>query len=1007
MLSRETIEIFPSPLAISEYIRKMGKEVYFNHTFYTFGKILLSLAAELLEERFITDFEKEVILKRICSKYFTGRKKSYFYSVFSKPGFIRDLKKSVKMLKKAAAGPEVLKAHMDNSAGKRLSLKRLSDFFSIYSEYTDFCRDYDDMGWLVVDALGKAEKPPLFLKGIKKIVVRPRYQLTNIQLKLLEVFAGRGIKVAVHFPCDESNAAFEANLPSSGYLKRMNSRNIRVEGTVSGDARYPSDLALAQKTLFSPAGSGIEAKDGSIRIIEAANRNLETREIALCIKKHLCGDKYLKPSDIVVIAKKISLYDDHIRQHFSRAKIPYYFRRGKQLQHANFYKDLMLILSMAEDRFPRENIARVIGAPYFADIGIDKDAAGLILCLCGYLSADNKPVDRCLSWLNGPGRETKDFINSGIDGEDVKKLGEFLAGFIRDISFKTGRTAKDFSKWLRGFIGRYYVGNMMAGEISAVCGLLDKIDACPEDIMGSSVVSAAQFKEMVESLAEREVIHEKDNLNAVRILTPFDTDGMNFKIGIFCGMVEGEFPSRKTEGLILKDADIEEMNRILDEKGMLPVQKSADEEIIDRNIFYRSFLGISDKCIFTVPFTEETREDRKKSVFLEEIEMIFSSELDGKITSTLEAQRITPSHVINEPDNAASRGELLTSIAKKGRGKEIILQPAGLLEEFERNNTVFKRNPNICAPGADGNYRGLYSSEELKRFLSDKFFRDGLFSFNATALEAFLRCPFRYFMQSLMKIRDFPRPELYINVMDEGTIIHEVLENFCRERKKGGGEKLLLDIAARVFDSYERSNLTGRKELWSVKKEGMSETLRNFLKLEEKSPIGPGKTEFLRAEFPFKRFKAVLRGENIMLDGYIDRIDISKTGVVYVVDYKTSRQVRSEEDFREGYLAQAALYKLVLSEKSVQEDMGIKSPPEIRACYFLLKADPFDEKAEFFSEVAVSGDWEDILLEKIIKFREAVARMEFPARPFDRRVDCANCDFPYLCRIAEDWGPKA
>ena len=45
MLSRETIEIFPSPLAVSEYIRRMGKEIYFNHTFYTFGKILLNLAA--------------------------------------------------------------------------------------------------------------------------------------------------------------------------------------------------------------------------------------------------------------------------------------------------------------------------------------------------------------------------------------------------------------------------------------------------------------------------------------------------------------------------------------------------------------------------------------------------------------------------------------------------------------------------------------------------------------------------------------------------------------------------------------------------------------------------------------------------------------------------------------------------------------------------------------------------------------------------------------------------
>ncbi|MCK9555240.1 exodeoxyribonuclease V subunit gamma [bacterium] len=1006
MLSRETIEIFPSPLAVSEYIRRMGKEIYFNHTFYTFGKILLNLAAELLEERFITDFEKEIILKRICSGYFKTRKKNYFYPVFSKPGFIKDLKKSVKTLKKAGVTPEILKKHIGNSKREKLSLKRLTDFYNIYSEYCSSCRDYDDMGWLVIDALGKMADMAPFLRGIKKVVVRPRYQLTNVQLKLLEIFADKGIKVSVYFPCDESNAAFEAGIFPCRCLKQMDSGNIRVDNTVSGSARQPSDLAFVQKNLFRAVNNEAKATDGSISVIEAADRNSEVREIALRIKKYLCGDEYLKPSDIVVIAKKISLYDDYIRQHFNRAKIPYYFRRGRQLQRANFYKDLMLVLSMAEEYFPRENIARIIAAPYFTDIGIDKDVAGLILCLCGYLSADNKPVDGCLNWLAGKGGETKDFINSGIDIQDVKTLNEFLCGLIRDISFEAERTAKDFSKWLRNFISRYYIRNMIEDEVSAVCGLLDKIDACPDNIMGSSLVSAARFKEMIESLAEREVIHEKNNLNAVKILTPFDTDGMNFKIGVFCGMAEGEFPSRKTEGLILKDADIEALNRILDEKGMLPVQKSADEEITDRNIFYRSFLNISDKCIFTVPFTEETREDRKKSVFLEEIEMMFLSEKDGKMVSALEVKKIPPSSVISEPDDAASRTDLLVSIAKKSRGRKLLLQPGGLQRELEQNDSVFMRNPNVIAAGDAKNYRGFYSSEEIRRFLSDKFFQDGAFSFNATALEAFLRCPFRYFMQSLMKMRDLPRPELYIDVMDEGAIIHEVLENFCKERKGKGGERLLLDIAGGIFNSYEQNNLTGRKELWSVKKEGMTEILRNFLKLEEKSPIGPGKTEFLRAEFPFKKFVTGIRGEKIALNGYIDRIDISKTGIVYVVDYKTSRQVRSEEDFREGYLAQAALYKLVLSEKTAQKNLGIKSPAEIRACYFLLKADPFDEKAEFFSEIAVSGDWEEILFEKIMRFKKAVINMEFPARPFDRQVDCRNCEFPYFCRIAEDWGAK-
>ncbi|MEA3346761.1 MAG: PD-(D/E)XK nuclease family protein, partial [Candidatus Auribacterota bacterium] len=449
---------------------------------------------------------------------------------------------------------------------------------------------------------------------------------------------------------------------------------------------------------------------------------------------------------------------------------------------------------------------------------------------------------------------------------------------------------------------------------------------------------------------------------------------------------------------------------VLEKKGYLPIQKSTDEGLLDRNVFYRSMLSISKNCIFTVPFTRETREDRKRSIFLEELEFLFSNVKEGKLISGLKKKSIPPSMIILPVDKTASKTEFEISLASELKDKNIEVEPVSIKNAITRYKPAFLRNPNLKNTAGSRYFKGVYSSKDLKKYLKKRFFKDGRFIFSPSMIEQFLRCPYKFFMQYLQKLEVFPRPEFEMNIMDEGTVTHAILERFCRERDTGeiNPEKRIKKIAGEIFSDYEKEHFTGRKELWVVKKEGILQTLKNFLLLEEKSSIGPGKTRLVDAEYKVDNCIVDLDGEKIALRGVIDRIDCAADGTIYVIDYKTSSKPRKDKDYQQGYLAQAALYKLILLNREVADNLKLENMREskIKACYFALKVDPYDEKGEYFTEIAASSNWKEILKDKIMKFKRAVERMEFPAEPIDKDSDkkeCEYCDFAYFCRIGEDW----
>jgi putative RecB family exonuclease len=165
----------------------------------------------------------------------------------------------------------------------------------------------------------------------------------------------------------------------------------------------------------------------------------------------------------------------------------------------------------------------------------------------------------------------------------------------------------------------------------------------------------------------------------------------------------------------------------------------------------------------------------------------------------------------------------------------------------------------------------------------------------------FMTCPLLYRFRVLDKLPEPPSP-----VAARGTLVHAVLERLfdepqgsrtpqaARDLVPGQWERLLADepeLAAMFTEDAER-------DAWF---DEAREMLDRYFTLEDPNRLEPTHREM--------SVEAVLES-GLMLRGYIDRLDVARTGELRIVDYKTGTAPREEYEARA--LFQMKFYALAL-----------------------------------------------------------------------------------------------
>lgn len=171
---------------------------------------------------------------------------------------------------------------------------------------------------------------------------------------------------------------------------------------------------------------------------------------------------------------------------------------------------------------------------------------------------------------------------------------------------------------------------------------------------------------------------------------------------------------------------------------------------------------------------------------------------------------------------------------------------------------------------------------------------DGPLRLSFTRVDTFERCPRRFRYQYVDGLPQTPAPQLSF-----GTSIHAVLE-WLYDRK----HPVLPTIDETLQVLFDAWDTTGYAEVPRDEQLQAYEHARDVVRRFHQRLV----TEGFRLPAATEAWFELPVGEDIIVVGAIDRVDVDDQGVLHVVDYKTNRRARTQAQVRSSL--QLAIYAL-------------------------------------------------------------------------------------------------
>ena len=306
-------------------------------------------------------------------------------------------------------------------------------------------------------------------------------------------------------------------------------------------------------------------------------------------------------------------------------------------------------------------------------------------------------------------------------------------------------------------------------------------------------------------------------------------------------------------------------------------------------------------------------------------------------------------------------------------------------------------------------------------------------TFSATDLERYAACPFRFFLERILKIEPLEDLALEFDVMERGRVVHDVLSGFHKKvnTKLGRpGSPLELDEAefqslldAAIQESLPREPRNPvQAALREVDRRLVVEWLSHYREQVEKydsqwkgfsGPMAPELFEvsFGRTGEPSPSTDEPLKVDGdsgtVCISGRIDRIDtgvFAGRSVFNVLDYKTGRAIRlTPESIAAGTTLQLPLYAIAAGELILND----RNAYPWRAGYWYVRDDGFKPRQalrmydDIDGRIELDRQWEDIragLRETVTGLVRSMRGGKFPVYNADEHCT-GHCPFRTACRI--------
>jgi ATP-dependent helicase/nuclease subunit B len=535
-----------------------------------------------------------------------------------------------------------------------------------------------------------------------------------------------------------------------------------------------------------------------------------------------------------------------------------------------------------------------------------------------------------------------------------------------------------------------------------VCDMLERL--CQLTMLKESLSLREWSTALTEVLLTTPEVTEPNTRPGVFVSDLATVSGLPFRAVIVPGLIEGHFPHSVRQDPFLLDAERQHLAEVL----LCDLQQRYRQGEAERLLFTRTLHSATERLMLTYPRLDYANghAHTPSSYLLRVVEALSGRYATlSDLEDWSETVPLTPLYH-GPPQRALDASEFHLASIERARARQdttlLGYLPMGIPFFSQARVALHERWDAPRLTSFDGMIENTVTLSAVQR----RLFPMGM-TLSASALEMYARCPFRYFLNTVLGVVPQEDPELLLTLQPRGrgALVHEILHTFFSRLQKGNLVPLaaqepqellqLLEMVARThFAAFAVTQVTGLPVVWEVEQERLLKQLslllsweiengQDFLPVAFEALFGIDSEETTTV-LPSGVVQLRLDDESVIhLRGRIDRIDVSADAQrARILDYKSGKPVRGR--FASGTALQLPLY--LQAARSLRSDLQW-----IGADYvYINRAE--QPHQPFFTE--------DTWAEAEIELRTIVTALVgglrggcFPQTPYT----CQPCAFPLIC----------
>lgn len=954
--------------------------------------------------RLLSETARYRLLRKLVREHAANHALEYFTPIADKPGFIDAVAQFIADLKRAQILAETLETIADSP--------RLRDLSTIYSAYQNFLveknfADDEGIGWL---AFGALYKIPSLHSDFAYIAIDGFDEFDATQATLIQRLAERNPRVDLTLTFQENRAAH------TRFARVVKQFPSAARESLSAHAPPRSGaLEHLEHVLFETNAPRI-ACDETIQLAAAADRLREVQHIARTVKQWVLDGT--RAEDIAVLFRSLEMYQSLVREVFTAYGIPFRVRGGIKLTSNPLIAELVNLLTLPANDFPRRETMDALRSPYFLWRDLDAEAPGEMDTITrqavvvrgrdAFLDAFQKPLELLAS--NDHDRRQI----AELDAEKIAARRAWLERFFARITPPSPATIAEHAEWLEHLIGpdprteeyqRDQHPNSFVSETESV-RVIERARDGDAETSARDVAALLALKRVLGGLVQAaQVLGESEctwnefleDLRDALASTVYDlapafdgrvliagvtmVRGIPRKIIFLGGLVESEFPARAPENVLLTEHE----RLVLEQAGLTRVSFHAGDE---KTYFYQAITLARENLFLSYPTLDEQARTLIPSPYVNDLQAAFE---------TLDAKKIRL-NAVAEFQQAASYDELTIALAR-AQTRDVFATNALdniLREKFpawrhSMHARAMEQRRESTAPHDE--YSGVIRAADLRDALREKF--DAGYVWSASQWNEWGACGFRFFAGRLLKLQEINEPEEGLDVLQRGALYHAILEQTYRKFAAQNmavtpatleqAHMVLTETAAQVLETAPTRFGFRPTAWWQQECTEVTRTLGALLDTEaerngDSAPIPYKFEQLFFVHLPLGK-------EHVRVRGILDRIDRRDDGFV-LVDYKSGSTPIDKRQVYDGRNLQLPLYVMALRAQG----------ENVADAFFVHIANGDTSGAVDAGEREA---WLAAAREHMTRYLEAARRGDFSVKPARYSDGACNryCDFAALCRV--------